>query len=234
MQLFSYLHRNGFILGTIACFLLAGIPAVIAADGTTASLSPGSNISVLTSPRGAEVYLNGEYRGITPIKMEHLSPGTYIVDIRMNGFRNETFQRTLTGGSTVEAGINLELLSSLPAPTGNGSIAVDSNPGGASVRLDGNAAGTTPAGRAALVLNEIPLGNHTVTVELAGYPPYTSAVTVLKNQVVKVNADFVTRSPTIPGTPISTTDRREPAPLSPLTAAAAAGLVGLAAVFRRS
>jgi hypothetical protein len=71
-------------------------------------------------------------------------------------------------------------------------------------------------------------------VELAGYPPYASAVTVIKNQVVKVNADFETRSPTIPGTPIATTERREPVPLSPLTAAAAAGLVGLAAVFRRS
>jgi hypothetical protein len=104
MQLFSCLHRNGFILGIIACFLLAGIPVVMAADGTTASLSPGGNISVLTNPLGAEVYLNGEYRGITPIKMEHLSPGTYIVDIRMNGFRNETFQRTLNEGSMVEAG----------------------------------------------------------------------------------------------------------------------------------
>jgi hypothetical protein len=234
MQLFSYLHRNGFILGITACFLLAGIPAVIAADGSTAPLSPGSNISVLTNPRGAEVYLNGEYQGLTPITMKYLSPGTYIVDIRMNGFRNETFQRTLTEGSMVEAGINLELLSSLPAPAGNGSIAVDSDPGGASVRLDGNTAGTTPAGRAALVLNDIPLGNHTITVELAGYPPYTSAVTVIRNQVVKVNADFETVSPTISGTPIATTERREPVPLSPIMAAAAIALVGLAAVFRRS
>jgi hypothetical protein len=234
MQLFSYLHRKGFIPVIIACLLLAGIPAVMAAEGTTDQLATGSNISVITYPPGAEVYLNNGYRGITPIRIEDLSPAQYVIDIRMNGYRNETFTRTLTPGSKLEIGINLELLSSLPAPTGNGSIAVDSSPGGASVRLDGNAAGTTPAGRAALVLNDIPLGNHTVTVELAGYPPYASAVTVIKNQVVKVNADFETRSPTIPGTPIATTDRREPVPLSPLTAAAAAGLVGLAAVFRRS
>jgi hypothetical protein len=111
---------------------------------------------------------------------------------------------------------------------------VDSSPGGASVRLDGNPAGTTPAGRAALVLNDIPVGNHTITMDLAGYPSSTSSVTVIKNQVVKVNADFAPGSTTIPGIPVATTDRREPAPLSSLTAAAAAGIAGLAAVFRRS
>lgn len=229
----SSCRNRNIIFGLIACLILAGIPAVMAADGTTAP-SPGeSNITVITWPAGSAVYLNGEYRGATPIKLGNLSPGSYRVEISLAGYKNETFTRTLSAGSMHEIGITMVPLSQVPAPTGSGSIAVDSSPGGASVIIDGKPAGTTPAGRAALVLNDIPAGSHTVTVELAGYPPSTSTVTVIKNQVVKVNADFETRSPTITGTPIATTDRQKQVPLSPLTAVAAAGLIGLAAVFRR-
>jgi hypothetical protein len=223
------------IIGIIACLLLAAAPAVIAADGTNTT-SPGGTIIVLTFPEGAEVSLNGEYRGITPVRFDDLTPGRYVVGISRAGSRNETIVRTLTPGSRHEIGVTLEPFSSAPAPDGNGSVAVDSSPGGASVMLDGKPAGTTPAGRAALILSDVPAGSHTITVELAGYTPSGSTVTVIKNQVVQVSADFVTRSPTIPGTTIRTTDRREPVPDSiPLfTAAAAAGIAGLAAVFRRS
>jgi hypothetical protein len=234
----SSCRNRNIIFGIIACLILAGIPAVMAADGTTATSSGESNITVITWPAGAAVYLNGEYRGATPIKVGSLSPGTYKVEVSLAGFKNETFTRTLSAGSMHEIGINLISLSQVPAPTGSGSIAVDSSPGGATVTIDGKPAGTTPAGRAALVLNDIPAGSHVVTVELAGYPPFTSTVTVIKNQVVKVNADLETRSPAITGTPttatpIATTDRQKQVPLSPLTAVAAAGLIGLAAVFRR-
>ena len=54
-----------------------------------------------------------------------------------------------------------------------------------------------------------------------------------------MNADFITQTPTITGTPVTgtppaTTGRQNQVPLSPLTAVAAAGLIGLAAVFRRT
>jgi Zn-dependent alcohol dehydrogenase len=107
--------------------------------------------------------------------------------------------------------------------------------------LDGKNVGTTRMDGYAFNVNNVPAGSHTVTVELAGYPQYTSTVTVIKNQVVKVNADFISGTPTLTGiavtttgTPVTTTDRPAPVPHSPLTAIAAAGLIGLAAVFRRS
>ena len=231
----SYRNRN-IIFGIIACLILAGIPAVMAADGTTALSSGESNITVITSPAGAAVYLNGDYRGPTPIKIGSLSPGTYQVDVSLAGYKNETYTRTLSAGSMLEIGVTLIPLSQVPAPTGSGSITVDSNPGGASVLLDGNPVGKTPAGRAALILNNVPSGSHTVTVEFAGYPPYTSTVTVVENQVAQVHADFVSQTPTITGTPVTGTPPATPqkqAPLSPLTAVAAAGLIGLAAVIRR-
>jgi hypothetical protein len=234
MQLCPCLYRNKFIIGIIACLLFAGIPAAMAEDGTNATSSVGGTIIVMSFPQGAAVTLNGEYRGNAPVRLETVPPGKYLVSVSLAGYNNDTVPVELYDGSTREIGFTLERATPVPAPAGSGSIAIDSSPGGALVMLDGKPAGTTPGGRAALILNDVPAGSHTVTVELAGYPLYTSTVTVIKNQVVQVNTDFETRSPTIPGTPIATTDRREPVPLSPLTAAAAAGIAGLAAVFRRS
>jgi hypothetical protein len=234
-------RRNSFTILTlmIACQLLAGIPAAMAADGTNATSPVGGTVIVMSFPKGAAVYLNDDYRGVAPIKLENIPTGKYLVNVSLAGYNNDTAPVELFDGSTREIGFTLEpASSSTVVPTGSGSIAVDSSPGGASVRLDGQPAGMTPAGRAALILNSVPSGNHTITVELAGYPPYTSTVTVIKNQVVKVNADLVMMTPTLSGTPVgipvATTDRPEPVPLSPLTTFAAAGLIGLAAAFRRS
>jgi hypothetical protein len=235
MKLYPVLTRNGFIIGIIACLLIAGIPAAMAADGTTSTPAPESNITVMSLPAGATVFLNGEFRGITPVKIGNLPPGEYLVDVSLAGYKNETITRTLNEGSMLEIGITqFEPLSKVSAPTGSGSIAVDSSPGGAFVALDGKPVGQTPTDHAALILNDVPSGSHTLTVELAGYLLSTSNVTVVKNRVVQVNADLETQSPAIAGTPVATTDRRQPVPLSPLTAIAAAGLAGLLPVLRRS
>jgi hypothetical protein len=218
----------------IACLLVAGIPAAMAVTETPALPSVGGTIAVNSNPPGAAVSLNGLYRGDTPARFANLTPGTYVINVSLAGYKPWVFPNDIADGDVLQIGVNLELASTASATGGSGTIAVDSSPGGALVKLDGNTAGTTPAGRAALILNAVPSGDHTITVELAGYPLYSRNVTVIKNQVVQVNADFVTRSPTIPGTPITTTDRREPVPLSPAMVIAAVSIAGLAAVFRRS
>jgi len=223
----------------IACLIIVGIPAVMAAEGTNDTPVPGSNITVMSLPAGATVFLNGEYRGVTPVKIGNLSPGEYLVDVSLAGYKNETITQTLREGTMLEIGVTrFELLSKVTVPSGSGSIAVDSRPGGALVALDGTPVGQTPADHAALILDAVPSGNHTVTVELAGYPRYTGTVTVVRNRVVQVNADLETQSPavaaTLGATPGAATVPREPVPLSPLVAIGAAGLAALLLVLRRS
>lgn len=235
-----YPCRNSCTIATalIACLFIAGIPAALADDGTNAT-SAGGTIIVMSFPQGASVYLNDEYRGITPIKLENIPPGKYLVNVSKAGANNDSAPVVLFEGSTREIGFTLESASPAPAvPAGSGSVAVDSSPGGASVLLDGKNVGTTRMDGYAHIVDNVPAGSHTITVELAGYPAYTSTVTVTKNQVVKVSADFQAPGPAVPGTPVTTpaanTPRSEPVPLSPLTAVAAAGLFGLAAAFHRS
>jgi len=236
MNLYPCRNSCTLVIALIACLLLAGIPSTIAADGTNATSSAGGTIIVMTFPEGASVYLNDQYRGISPVKLENLPPGKYLVNVSKAGANNDSAPVVLFEGSTREIGFTLESASPAPVvPTGSGSVAVDSSPGGASVMLDGKNVGTTRMDGYAIIVNNVPSGSHSVTVELSGYPPYTSTVTVTKNQVVKVSADFMAGTlATLPGTPVAPTERKQPAPLSPFTAVAAAGLIGLAAAFRRS
>lgn len=227
--------RNGkIILGIIACLLLAGMPAAMAAEGINTTSSIGGTIIVMSFPQGASVYINEEYRGIAPLSLQNITPGNYQVSVSKTGYNNDTVPVLLYDGSTREIGFTLEPVTKATVPTGSGSIAVDSSPGGAVIMLDGNTVGITRMDGYAFNVNNVPAGNHIVTVELTGYPVYTSNITVIRNQVVKVNADFATQTPTITGSPVATTARPKPVPLTPLTAIAAVGLAGIAAVFRRS
>jgi hypothetical protein len=234
-EVFSLFEKITFKFLIIACLFVTIIPSAMAATAT------GGTITVNSYPAGAAVYLNGMRNGETPAEFDNLTPGNYSVMIRLAGYNDSTIPVVLSDGSLRE--IRAELVqSSSVAPVTSipvlastyGSIAIDSNPGGASVTLDGKTVGRTPATRAALILNTIATGDHTIGVELAGFPQYTQTISVIENQVVQVNADFITRSPTIPGTPITTTDRREPIPLSPGMAIAACGLIALAMVLRSS
>jgi hypothetical protein len=231
-------YRNRVVItGIIACLILAAIPAALGADGTAAPSSIGGTIIVMSFPPGASVYLNEVYRGVAPLTLRNVTPGKYKVGVSMAGYDNDSMPVVLYDGSVRDIGFNLVKASvTPPVSPGSGQIAIDSTPGGAFVMLDGNNVGITPAGRAALIVNDVPAGSHTVRVELAGYPPYSGTVTVIRNQVVQVNADLATTSsPTVMrSTPMPTTDRRQPAPLSSLAAVAAAGLTVLAAAFRRS
>ncbi len=234
MDLCSCRNPCTIVAAMIACLLIAGIPAAMAADGTNTTSSVGGTVFVMSFPEGASIYLNDIYYGITPKRIDNITPGKYVVSISKAGASNDSAPIELFDGSIREIGFTLETASPRAVPAGSGSVAVSSNPGGAAVMLDGNPVGTTRLDGYAFNVNDVPAGSHTITVELAGYPLHTSSVTVIKNQVVKVSADFKTQSTTIPGTPAATTAPQKPAPLPPVTAVAAACVAGLAAVFRRS
>lgn len=230
------------LLASLLVLVAAAAATVLADDSTPLPASAGGTVTVYSFPPGGAVDLDGTYRGITPLTLENVPPGKYLVTVSKAGCRNVTIPITVNTGSVFEIGATLESASA-SVPEGFGSVAVDSSPGGASVTLDGKPAGQTPAGHAALVLDSVPAGSHTVTVELAGYPRYSENITVAKNRVAQVSADLLTTPAATPvttvftkGTPAaspSASGNRNAVPLSPLAAIAAAGLAGTAAVFRR-
>jgi len=252
MNLRSSVKQHTLLFWVIPCLLIAGIPPVMGAVSVNAASSEGGTIIVASYPVGAAVSLNGEYQRVTPAEYNNLPPGDYIITVELAGYHTETIPTHLWDGSRREIMVQLESVSSVSGQTDTleslyryGSIAIDSTPGGADVSLDGVVAGQTPLTHAALILNDVPVGKHTIRVELAGYSPFTSSVTVIKNQVLRINADLTTSTqtgtsitpangaPTVPVTMPPTTPARQSAlPLEIVIGAI--GLVGFAAVFRGS
>src|SRR5512145_113094 len=141
----SCIQKKMTIILAIACLLIASIPVVLAATDTTTREYSDGTISVTSYPRGAAVYLNGVYHGVTPVEIPHLPEGQYSVTARLDGYIYETSSVVLWAGHIKELTFRLQpaisvsptLAGPMVTPvTGSGSIAVDSVPGEATVYLD--------------------------------------------------------------------------------------------------
>ena len=74
---------------------------------------------------------------------------------------------------------------STPVPRFHGSLAVDSDPVGALVSIDGRVVGATP-----LLLKAVPAGSRVVRIESHGYERWSFAARVVANQEVRVVANL--------------------------------------------
>ncbi|MBI3541354.1 MAG: PEGA domain-containing protein, partial [Deltaproteobacteria bacterium] len=96
---------------------------------TTVSGKPGM-LQINSDPHGAQVFLNSELKGTTPLKISELSPGTLKLTLSKEGFLKKSMAVTLEPGESKSMGtIHLGKL--------YGEIAVDSYPPRADVYLDG-------------------------------------------------------------------------------------------------
>ena len=169
------------------------------ADYSTISVSLGiPSIAVLTpsvpgtivfnaTPVEASVVINGAYKGSTPLVLEGVEPGTYTVTLSHFGYRK------FSTPVKVESGKLTEVTATLVPETGT--IAVNTSPAGACILIDGGAAGIAP-----VMLTNIAVGNHTLTIEKEGYTPIEQPVRVTTDQITATDVILVPVSafPTIP------------------------------------
>jgi hypothetical protein len=85
------------------------IGAVVAGKNydIVANLVPVSNpttgaISVSSVPSGADAYINNGFKGLTPITVEGLTPGTYYVLVRLSGYQDWQSNTAVSAGSTAQ------------------------------------------------------------------------------------------------------------------------------------
>jgi hypothetical protein len=70
---------------------------------------PMGTIDVSSSPSGAEVYLDNQYKGTTPVIITDVPPGEHIIELRSNGYEKWTAK-----GTTVEGGSSIVQVSLKP------------------------------------------------------------------------------------------------------------------------
>jgi hypothetical protein len=125
------------------------------------------SIYATSSPSGSAVYLNGNYRGVTPLTIDGLSPGTYSLEAEQTGYQSD--QTTVT----VRSGQQSNVQFTLKPVQQHGAITVTSSPSGAYVYMDGVYKGRTP-----LTLNSVSAKNHNIELDLAGYYDWATTVSV--------------------------------------------------------
>ncbi len=138
---------------------------------------PGGTLLVLTQPSGAQVLVNGEERGTSPLTLEEIPPGTHIVEVRREGYQDGRETVEVTEGRQASVSIDLEEI-----PRGGG-IQVTSSVPGAEVLLDGRS-----IGRAPLTERDIEPGDHTLLVRAPGHHDWERQVTIEEGVVLRIEA----------------------------------------------
>lgn len=145
------------------------------------------SLHVTSTPAGADIYLDGVYRGPSPITIGGLSTGTHTILLRLAGYQEYTVSTTVVAGQTTELPVALAAL-----PPTVGSMDVVSYPAGASVFLDGSYRGQTSPNDA-LDIPNLPPGDHALVLSLDGYYNYVTTIAVTAGKSTNVVATLTDR-----------------------------------------
>lgn len=132
------------------------------------------SINVLSTPSGADVYIDDTYIGTIlasfPLLKTGLSPGIHTVRLTLDGYDDYTKTVTVNAGQATEVSATLSKSSSSTF----GSLEIKSVPSGASVTLNEGSQGTTP-----VIVGDLSPGKYTVGLTKSGYDYYSGPVTVV-------------------------------------------------------
>lgn len=148
--------KRRIIMNRLAAVCAVGIGLLMSGCNLESESADG-RIGVVTSPAGAEVYLNGALQGESPHKMSGLAPGEYVVELRKEGYARGYETLVLLEGRDVSLAVELEPLYGL--------LLVKSEPAGSDVLIAGDYKGKTP-----ILVTDLPLGNYKVEFQTAGLP----------------------------------------------------------------
>ena len=156
------LARAG-LSGSRLAMVAAAAVVVLALGGFAArkllmapAATPTGTLSINTNPPGAQVLVDGQSSGVTPLTLA-LKPGPHNVELR-GGAEPRTVPVTITAGTTVSQYVELP-----KAVTAFGQLQVRTEPVGAQVTVDG-----IPRGKSPVLVESLAAGEHTVALDPAG------------------------------------------------------------------
>lgn len=172
-------------------YVTGGETTTVSARLVPAPMETGS-LDITSSPSGANIWIDGIFRGSTPQVVGGLFPGTATVTLRRSGYYDYTAKAPVSGNRVTrfDAG-----LTPYPPSPGVGSLQIDSDPAGAAIYLGNNFRGITPR-EGVIYINELKPGYYTLRLTLPGYESYIQAVLIRNGIIEDVHA---TLTPSAPG-----------------------------------
>ncbi len=140
-------------------------------------------LRVSSSPSGAEVYLSNRYAGRTPLSMEQIRVGEYVMRIEHPGYQIWSRTIRINPNRTTTMHADLERIKQY------GSIAIRCNEDDARIYLDGQYKGQTERNRN-VILEQVSEGSHDVRITLSTYQDWSQRVQVRPNQRIQLNVNL--------------------------------------------
>lgn len=145
-------------------------------------------IYVVSTPQGANAYVDGVFYGITPALATGLEPGNHQVRISLSGFQDWIGTVFVTSGATTTVTQTLHTGTTAPTPSptqspATGSVMVSSTPSGAEVFMDNVYEGISP-----LTIASVQPGTHTFLIKQAGYADWQVSEPVQSGQTSQIAA----------------------------------------------
>ena len=151
------------------------------ASSPSGLLGTKGTLMVESKPMGAQVKIDGEVRGITPLSLS-IAGGAHVMEIAA-GTEPRVIPITVTAGQTLSQYVELVGVSAL------GRLSIQSAPVGATVLLDGQPRGVTP-----LELPDVSAGEHELVLDLKGQR-VRQTVSVATGITTSVNLPIVAAPP---------------------------------------
>jgi len=159
-------------------------------DGQTTLLLPVLRAIVIAKARmvidadvpQAEVFVNGERKGTTPLAIDNLTLGNYNVVVKKPPAKDWAQKVTLGAGTTL---VRAELAATMPKTPTDGELEITADAAGAEVVIDGTVAGKTP------FLAKLPAGSHWIQVRLAGRLTFEKTLSLEAGKRISVAAVLV-------------------------------------------
>ncbi len=153
-----------------------------------------ANLTVVTIPSGARIYVENQFRGTSPVKMTDLKPGSYRLRAEITGF--ETMART------VDLAIAQDRVEEFRLQGNTGLMELVTEPAGVTVYVDGKEVGVTVVrpGQTdrvseALRVTGLAEGRHEVQLTLKGFFTEKFPIAIERGQTValhkKLNKRFI-------------------------------------------
>jgi hypothetical protein len=154
---------------TIAAVLTRSVPQ------PTTQPPPNGSIAITSIPSGAEVFIDGQLRGIAPAIFPEVLPGNHPVTLSSRGY--DDWSHIVSVGSGRMSAVNAELIA---VKETSGSLAVITDPPGAEIFMDGDFKGVSP-----VTLTGLSTGTHTVLLTLKDYANTSTNISITAGQTRK-------------------------------------------------
>jgi len=146
-----------------------------------------SGVEIVSSPI-AKVYLNGKESGMTPYKNNSLKPGNIEIKLEDGG---NSWEREIRLENNVTTVINWNLgkvdnsgyILSMEKSGENGSILINSSPGGAMIYIDGEVKASTPA-----KIENVDEGDKKISLRYLGFKNVNLIVKMVNNYQIIIDA----------------------------------------------